>query len=348
MFDVASPDRLNAVMADVQNIPILHISCHGMIDGELAFEDGNGRATFMTVEGLKNYPAISSLSVVFVSACHSRSIGAALINAGVKHVICCTNEAKLKDSAAITFAAAFYRALALGRTLKVAFDLAKSAVEHSPFIDKSHVEVGKFVLLPGRRDIDDFDKHHDVLVFFQRNSVRPLIVDENPRRISIPGLSDIFMDRKREACNIINRLLECNVVKLNGPHGIGKKSLAIFVATYLSERHYYSNVVCYCSSTPKDIDLSLEQIRTEMNDLVKDNRRALLVLDADKFSDLGVAVLSQELQNILNLPSTNGYVKMLIVSEKEGAVEFPKRYCQNNNVGTAHVRNDCDPICHCL
>ena len=137
-FYVASPDRWNAVMADVQNIRILHISCHGMIDGKLAFEDKYGSVTYMTKDDLNNYPGISSLHVVFVSACHSRSIGAALIDAGVKHVVCCTNEAKLKDSAAIEFAAAFYRALASGKTrkrantLKYAFDLAYGGAYTKP------------------------------------------------------------------------------------------------------------------------------------------------------------------------------------------------------------------------
>ena len=207
VFDVATFDRLNACMADVQNIPILHISCHGLVDGNLAFEDERGRLNLMTPENLAKYPALSSLSVVFVSACHSQSIGAALINAGVKHVICCTNEAKLKDSAAIEFAAAFYRALAHGGTLKDAFDLAKAQVKHSTKIDESHVEVDKFVLLPDRGDVDDYDTYHNVPIFFQRNTVRPLIVDENPRRISIPELSTLFMDRKREAFDIVNGLL---------------------------------------------------------------------------------------------------------------------------------------------
>ena len=110
-FDIATHDRFNAFLADVQNSPILFISCHGMVDGKLAFETGKGSEKFMTDKDLQSYSSLSSLKAVFVSACHSRSIGDAFVKAGVKHVICCTNSAKLKDSAAIEFGSAFIRAL---------------------------------------------------------------------------------------------------------------------------------------------------------------------------------------------------------------------------------------------
>lgn len=191
-------------------------------------------------------------------------------------------------------------------------------MKHSPFIDESHVEVDKFILLPERDD-----EYHNVPIFFQRPNVPPPVVEERPRRISIPTLPSEFMGRNVEAFDIVNSLLKYDVVKLVGRKGLGKKSLAIFVAKYVSERHHYSNVLCWCSSSERqDTAVSLEQIRNDMTGLevVEDNKNTLLVLDAAKFSHLGVAALSEELRNIRNLQTK---VKMLIVSEHEGAVEFP-------------------------
>ncbi len=317
-FDVATPGRLNAFLANGERSPILHISCHGMVGGELVFENGLGREKFITVNALEEYQLLSSLKAVFVSACHSRSIGEAFVDAGVRHVVCCTNEAKLKDSAAIQFTGAFYRALAYGQTLKVAFELAKNQVMHSPFIDESHLEVDKFILLPERDD-----DYHSVQIFFERPSLRPPGVETVSRRIIIPSLPDHFMDRKREAFGIINHFEQgCDVVQLVGPEGIGKTALATFVATYVSERHhvnkrrYFSNVLCFLNEESR----SLEHMCLEMNKLVDKDKSTLLVLDADTYAHHGKAVLTEELQKILNLPTT---VKMLIVSEHEGAVEFP-------------------------
>jgi hypothetical protein len=268
-----------------------------MVGGQLVFENGFGREKFMTVKDLEEYHSLSSLTAVFVSACHSRSIGDAFVNAGVRHLICCTNEAKLKDSAAIEFTCAFYRALAHGKTIKFAFKHAKEQVAHSPFIDESHVEVDKFILLPERGD-----DYHDVPIFFQRPSVRPPVVETTSRRVSIPSLPKEFMDRNQEAFDIINRLRECDVVKLVGPEGIGKTSVATFVATYVCERHHYSNVVCFLKC---DTVVSLEQIRQEMTELVDKKKSTLLVLDAGEYTHLGRSVLTEELQKILKHNSTS-------------------------------------------
>jgi hypothetical protein len=131
VFDIATTDRLNAFFASGQSSgPVLHISGHGFQDGRLALENGHGATHYLDARDLRDFIPSQQPQVVFISACHSRSVGEAFVKAGIPHVICCTKDGQLRDSAAIEFTTSFYRALAKGNTLQEAFDLAKRQVKH--------------------------------------------------------------------------------------------------------------------------------------------------------------------------------------------------------------------------
>jgi hypothetical protein len=97
-----------------------------------------------------------NIQLVLLSACHSAPIAEALAE-----VIPCTigiREA-ITDSAAITFAAAFYQALGFGRNIQEAFDLGRNALmnlqipeDHTPclYSRKDNVDPTKAILVAGR------------------------------------------------------------------------------------------------------------------------------------------------------------------------------------------------------
>ncbi len=97
-----------------------------------------------------------NVQLVLLSACHSAPIAEALAE-----VIPCTIgiRAQISDSAAITFAAAFYQALGFGRNIQDAFDLGRNALmnlqlpeDHTPrlYSRKGAVDPTKTILVAGQ------------------------------------------------------------------------------------------------------------------------------------------------------------------------------------------------------
>jgi hypothetical protein len=131
-FDFATTHKLRTAVT--LGCRALHFSGHGHPQG-LNFENGKGGLQFVKVETLKDLCVAggSKLEFVFVSACHSKLAGEAFAAAGVPHVVCVKLDARLLDQAANEFTRAFYLALAVGKTVKDAFDIGKQV--HLLFID---------------------------------------------------------------------------------------------------------------------------------------------------------------------------------------------------------------------
>ena len=73
----------------------------------------------------------SSLEFVFVAACHSQRCGEAFVAAGVPHVVCISEKARVADPIAHAFARALYLALLAGRTVHEAYMIGCAEVDAS-------------------------------------------------------------------------------------------------------------------------------------------------------------------------------------------------------------------------
>jgi hypothetical protein len=106
----------------------------------------------LPISDLKRFISVGSehLTLVFLSACHLQRAAQAIVNAGVPHVICCSQEELFRDEGAIQFTRNFFRALACKQTLKQAFLMAREAVQVSPALSNEHAmtESEKYLLLP--------------------------------------------------------------------------------------------------------------------------------------------------------------------------------------------------------
>jgi hypothetical protein len=108
---------------------VLHLSCHGETDGSLKFESA-------TEDGAKGVskkrllkllrPLASGLHLVVFNACHSAKI-ACDVPPTIGLSIGMTDE--IQDAEAIEFAVAFYEALAFGKSVQTAFDIALSSFD---------------------------------------------------------------------------------------------------------------------------------------------------------------------------------------------------------------------------
>lgn len=107
---------------------IVHFSSHGTKSDELVLEDNAGKSHAVSKEALATLFKIlkDNVRIVVLNACFSKP-QAALLQETIDYTIG-TNKA-IGDRAAIAFAAALYRALAFGRSVKEAFALAQLELE---------------------------------------------------------------------------------------------------------------------------------------------------------------------------------------------------------------------------
>jgi len=101
---------------------IVHFSGHGSAVSEILLEDNNGNSRPVSPRALSQLFSIlkDNIRCVVLNACYSESQAQAI----AKHIDCVIGMSNaIGDEAAISFAAAFYRALGYGRSVQAAFDL---------------------------------------------------------------------------------------------------------------------------------------------------------------------------------------------------------------------------------
>ncbi len=106
---------------------VVHFSGHGSEAGEIMLEDSQGRARPVSKAALGQLFSVlkDDVRVVVLNACYSEPQAEAI----AEHVDCVVGMAdEMGDAAAAGFSAAFYQALAYGRSVQTAFDLACNQV----------------------------------------------------------------------------------------------------------------------------------------------------------------------------------------------------------------------------
>ena len=229
----ATVNRLKSFLSSPSS-RIMHLSTHGRINA-LALENGMGYIDNMSFDDLK--AAIQSsgsvLQVVFVSSFYSRTLGKALVEAGVPHVICCQYAETFRDSAALTFTRYFYRGLSVNKSLKESFEMATEAVR----VEETSKNDGRYLLLPEKLS----ETYHDVKVFFTQNPPPNDFFDDDSTMFlqNIPAIPPHFTGREVDMYEIIEALRGENVVSVSGEKGSGKRSTVTAVTRLLAKRHKY-------------------------------------------------------------------------------------------------------------
>lgn len=254
LFDNATSDRLLAAIS--KRCTCLHYSGHGHQEF-LPFENRGGPQwlNIQDIARLISNSGRASFRFVFVSACHSYNVGMTFASAGVPHVVCCRQESEVKDSAALSFTRNFYLALAVGNTVKEAFDQGCRAVRATPNLRDAEAEMDKFRLLPedGNHDVKIFNAkvvpewpvmHGERLSAKSRRASRVIhkkgaselnvrnIMQEDPS----PSPPQFFLGREVEMYEVLQKILETRLVSVVGEAGIGRSSLLCALCHYINER----------------------------------------------------------------------------------------------------------------
>lgn len=110
------------------NPDIVHFSGHGSTESQIILEDETGSSYAVPARALEGLFKVFSgkIKCVVLNACFSETQAQAI----AEHIDCVIGMSdSISDKAAITFSASFYKALAYGKNVKVAFNLAKNQIE---------------------------------------------------------------------------------------------------------------------------------------------------------------------------------------------------------------------------
>lgn len=259
-FDNATKSRLLAAKA--MRPSCLHFSGHGHKELLLLeSENGPGGVQGLTVDVLKDLitqEGGAPFKFVFVSACFSLLAGETFASAGVPHVVCCEEEAELKDAAALAFTKQFYLSLAVGNTVRESFEQGCLAVGATANIRSADLEMKKFVLLPR-------DGNHDVPVFnarpireWPRAKANRTVRERNLTRsrssflggarnfeLSLrnmmqedpsPTPPQFFLGREVDMFRVLCAVMANRLVIVTGEPGVGRSSLVCAICHYINER----------------------------------------------------------------------------------------------------------------
>lgn len=106
---------------------IVHFSGHAAITHEIFLEDEDGKSKPVEASQLVDMLSVfkDSISLVVLNACYS-NVGFGDLSKVIDYIV--GTNSVLRDTAAITFGAAFYQALGFGYSVQTAFELAKCQV----------------------------------------------------------------------------------------------------------------------------------------------------------------------------------------------------------------------------
>lgn len=149
------PDDILKALNEVRP-EIVHFCGHGSSSGEIIVVDSTGSPKPISNEAIRSLfeTMKDNIKIVLINACYSRTQAESIVN-----VIDCAigMNTSIGDLAAITFAAAFYRAIGFGRSVQEAFYQGRTAMllegiseENTPeLLVKSGIDPAQIRLIEG-------------------------------------------------------------------------------------------------------------------------------------------------------------------------------------------------------
>ncbi|VEU43877.1 unnamed protein product [Pseudo-nitzschia multistriata] len=257
--EIATPDQFEASIS-LGDSPLIHFSCHGREDA-LALENGLGlleKFPLRNLEELVSNNTNGPLKVVFVSSCHAHTIGQALIEAGVPHVVCCQRDAQFRDAVAMEFVKCFYRNAAKQMALNEAFETAVEDVLSSELSKNLRNVAKRFSLLSSSLFFEP-----SAPIFFQQAAV---IEDDNhdadqQQILKVPPLPDRFVGREIDMFAILESMQSNSCVEISGCEGCGKDSVVTAVVDYAMKRsEAFSIDQAYWIPTPAQVEVEPDSV----------------------------------------------------------------------------------------
>lgn len=273
----ATVDNIRALIASAE-CRILHISMHCSAEPRLLFlEDGVGKAHIIRAtefqDLLSQGQSQQRISLVFLSTCHSCSLGKHFVAAGVRHVVCVKDECEVRDSSCKVFARDFFAALRAGRSVKEAFDCGVAVLAHGQDV-AFRSDASAFALLPANAD------HTEVFAPGGAHiAVEPAI--EGGAWGSLQAPVEDFLGREVDQHRLIQQVHQRRFVEVVGEPGVGKSALTAEVGRFLQLRSQRFAEVRWVDGVDSrlraECSAGLEALRARL--ALEPMRRVLLLVD---------------------------------------------------------------------
>jgi len=280
---------------------ILHFSFHTSSDQSrrVFLEDIHGKAHVLTSQEFQSLllqggqeERQQQTALVFISSCHSFSLGQNIVAAGVRHVICVRDEHSVMDSSCRLFARHFFIALGAGRSVQQAFECGASALKSSPH-KRVRDDGCKFALLPEDGDHSEILASRSVsqreVKFAVSAEVTTLCHASTQCHYgwgSVPASAEDFVGREVDVYRLLVLLRSDSharrLVLLCGDTGVGKSALMAEVGRFVQSRYDLFDEVRWVATLDRsgsslECENGLKDLRKR---LVASTRwRALLLID---------------------------------------------------------------------
>lgn len=239
---------------------VVHFSGHGCSTGEIILVNDDRTPKAVNTKAIKALFTTlkDNIRVVILNACYSQ-IQAEAITEVIDCAIGMT--AAIDDTAAITFAASFYRGIAFGRSIQESFEQGKAALLldgiHTDTIpdllsrrgsDPSKIFLLENPIIPNQKDETPFSieetKFEEIL-----QAIRKLTNPPSTAVFQAPANIPYFTGRESLSKKIVY-MFKTNPTKqiiIHGMAGVGKTALAIHLAHYLKPD--FTNGVLWANTT---------------------------------------------------------------------------------------------------
>lgn len=255
---------MNFISALSKNPYILHFIGHGIKTSHfnkkidyLVLENDDGSGQLVSSSKLKMIIDVcnSKLDTVFLSSCYSEREADVFLGAGVNHVISIQRDKKVTDAACIKFSSAFYTALfSEGKTPCESFNIAQQTLSITQNLEGQSA----LFILKTKSTRETEHKCNSIVILNGPSRNEQEKVKPEPRLTkNIPAAVESFVGRNYDVCLVLRELQKTRLITLTGEPGIGKTSVAKYIANYIKSRkgEFIKNGVLFlnvinCSSTP--------------------------------------------------------------------------------------------------
>lgn len=225
---------------------VIHLSAHAVYRADtgvgLVLEDSRGMNHVLWRSQLEELllhkdEGLQNIGLLFLSTCHSEELAQLFVECGCRHVVAVKTDAVVNDSVARQFSQQFYLELACGGSIFEAWEGARRAIKVDPNPD-SAAQADSFVLY-GQRSASkttfemlcDEETHVDEC----GGPLRDFETLDAFLEFKVPSQIEFFVDRRRLATftEVLSRR-DRRAFAIHGPPGIGKSSLAVELARFVS------------------------------------------------------------------------------------------------------------------
>ena len=318
LFECVNENILNDLLMK-KHTKILHIASHGDLEEEtgkyyLILED-KGIQQNVKLEKLekilkKNESKLKNIDLVFVSTCHSESLGKIFLKYGVKNVIYIQGKTPISNIAALKFTEYFYKELIKGYNIKESFYKAQEKIK----IDRT-------LLFYNPNDCCCSHKHKNDCKIKNNNTERKIVHREYHQKICECNFDEFNIHKNN--CKLVQKIKENNN-KYN---------------FYMEDIRNNCVKICCCDEDIKHNEYS--KFIFESNDDVapfkyqeKGNlyfNKNCCVFDFDdnkNFSVIGRRKEMREIYDILSNNDANNNNSIIIYGDKEiGKQDFSESIC---------------------